>query len=278
MCSVREGSGKRCILAGTARKGKRGRGFFSRAAAICGLIPAAMPNPEPAAAEPAAAPAKPRLAALIPCYREEGHVGGVVRGAREAGFDAIVVDDGSPDRTADEAREAGATEVVVHEVNRGKGAAMSTGLRRALELGYDAVVLMDGDGQHLPAELPRFAEAFAQGGADVVLGSRMADHRGMPLVRYCTNRYMSWLLSRRLGQRATDTQCGYRLLSRKAIPVVLAGGSSGFAADSEQLLLLARAGFRFREVPVSTVYGDERSKIHPVRDTLRFFAMLRKYR
>ena len=137
---------------------------------------------------------------------------------------------------------------------------------------------MDGDGQHLPAELPRFAEAFARGDADVVLGSRMADHRGMPLVRYCTNRYMSWLLSRRLGQRATDTQCGYRLLSRKAIPVVLEGGASGFAADSEQLLLLARAGFRFREVPVSTVYGDERSKIHPVRDTLRFFAMLRKYR
>ena len=127
-------------------------------------------------------------------------------------------------------------------------------------------------------ELPRFAEAFAQGGADVVLGSRMSDHKGMPLVRYCTNRYMSWLLSRRLGQRATDTQCGYRLLSRKAIPVVLAGGASGFAADSEQLLLLARAGFRFREVPVSTVYGNERSKIHPVRDTLRFFAMLRKYR
>ena len=137
---------------------------------------------------------------------------------------------------------------------------------------------MDGDGQHLPAELPRFAEAFARGDADVVLGSRMSDHRGMPFVRYCTNRYMSWLLSRRLGQRATDTQCGYRLLSRRAIPVVLAGGASGFAADSEQLLLLARAGFRFREVPVSTVYGDERSKIHPVRDTLRFFAMLRKYR
>lgn len=236
-----------------------------------------MHRPESDAAEPAAV-AKPRIAALIPCYREQGRVGAVVRGAREAGFDAIVIDDGSPDRTADEAREAGATEVVVHEVNRGKGAAMSTGLRRALERGYDAVVLMDGDGQHLPAELPRFAEAFARGGADVVLGSRMADHRGMPFVRYCTNRYMSWLLSRRLGQRASDTQCGYRLLSRRAIPVVLAGGASGFAADSEQLLLLARAGFRFAEVPVSTVYGDERSKIHPVRDTLRFFAMLRKYR
>ena len=109
-----------------------------------------MHSPEPAAAEPAAAPAKPRLAALIPCYREEGHVGGVVRGAREAGFDAIVVDDGSPDRTADEAREAGATEVVVHEVNQGKGAAMSTGLRRALELGYDAVVLMDDHLSRIP--------------------------------------------------------------------------------------------------------------------------------
>ena len=222
------------------------------------------------------APVRPRIAALVPCYREEGRVGGVVRGIRAAGFDAIVVDDGSPDRTAAEAREAGATEVAVHGTNRGKGAAMATGLARAMELGYDAVVLMDGDGQHLPSELPRFAEAFA-GGADVVLGTRMADHRGMPFVRYCTNRVMSRMLSRRLGQKATDTQCGFRLLSRKAVPAVLAGGASGFAADSEQLLLLARAGFRFAEVPVSTVYGDERSKIRPVRDALRFFAMLRKF-
>lgn len=221
---------------------------------------------------------RPKVCALVPCYREEGRVGGVVRGVRAAGFDVVVVDDGSPDRTAEEAREAGATEVVVHETNRGKGAAMATGLKRVLELGYDAAILMDGDGQHLPSETPRFAEAFAGGGADVVLGTRMADHRGMPPVRYLTNRFMSWLLSRSMGRRATDTQCGFRLLSAKAIPVVLAGGSSGFAADSEQLLLLARAGFRFAEVPVSTVYGDERSKIHPVRDTIRFFAMLRKYR
>ena len=220
----------------------------------------------------------PRIVAVVPCFREEAHVGAVVRGVREAGFDCLVVDDGSPDGTAAAAREAGATEVLVHETNQGKGAAMATGLRRALELGYDAAVLLDGDGQHRPGELPRFAEAFAAGRGDVVLGTRMADHKGMPFVRYCANRHMSRLLSRRLGQTATDTQCGYRLLSRAAIPAVLEGTSAGFAADSEMLLRLARAGFRFAEVPVSTVYGDERSKIRPIRDTIRFFSMLRKFR
>ena len=219
-----------------------------------------------------------KIAAVIPCYGESGHVGAVVRGAAAAGFPAIVVDDGSPDGTADEARKAGAAHVEVHEKNAGKGAAMATGLAKALELGFDAAVLMDGDGQHDPAELPRFAAAF-EAGADVVLGSRMADAgRKMPLVRYLTNRFMSAMLSRKMGMKATDTQCGYRLLSRKAAETVLKCRTQGFAADSEQLLLLARAGFRFAEVPVSTIYGDEKSKIRPVRDAIKFFAMLRKYR
>ena len=219
-----------------------------------------------------------KIVAVIPCYREEGHIGGVVAGVVKAGFPALVVDDGSPDGTATEARNAGAWQVVIHEQNRGKGAAMATGLRRALDAGFEAAVLMDGDGQHAPAEIVRFADAFASTGADVVLGSRMSCAGPMPLVRFVTNKFMSALLSRKLGQRVTDSQCGYRLLSRKAIPVVLAGASDGFAADSEQLLLLSRAGFSFAEVPVSTIYGDEKSKIRPLRDTVKFFAMLRKFK
>ena len=217
------------------------------------------------------------IAAVIPCYMERGRVGETVRGVSRAGFPAIVVDDGSTDGTAAEAREAGALEVIVHERNAGKGAAMATGLRRALARGFDAVVLMDGDGQHAPEELPRFAEAF-RAGASVVLGTRMADHRGMPFVRFATNKIMSAMLSRKLGRKATDTQCGYRLLARSAVEVVLRSSSAGFAADSEQLLLLAKAGFDFTEVPVSTIYGGEKSKIRPLRDALRFFAMLKKYK
>ena len=155
---------------------------------------------------------------------------------------------------------------------------MATGLRHVLAEGYEAVLLLDGDGQHLPAEIPRFLEAWRAGGCDVVLGTRMTDHRGMPLVRLFTNRFMSRLISHRTGRRITDSQCGFRLLSRRAAELALEGASADFAADAEMLLRFARAGLRFAEVPVSTVYGNEKSRIRPVRDAFRFFAMLRKYR
>ena len=219
-----------------------------------------------------------KVAALIPCYGEAAHVGGVIEQTLAVGVAPIVVDDGSPDDTADVARRAGAAKVIVHETNRGKGAAMATGLRHVLDAGYEAVVLLDGDGQHVPAEISRFLEAWRTGDYDVVLGTRMADHRGMPLVRLLTNRFMSRLVSRRSGRRITDSQCGFRLLSRRAAEIALEGASADFAADAEMLLRFARAGLRFAEVPVSTVYGNEKSRIRPVRDAFRFFAMLRKYR
>ena len=227
---------------------------------------------------PASQPNRSQVAALIPCYGEAAHVGGVVEGTLAVGVDPIVVDDGSPDGTAGTARRAGAVKVIVHETNRGKGAAMTTGLRHVLDAGYGAVVLLDGDGQHLPAEIPRFLEAWRAGDCDVVLGTRMTDHRGMPLVRLLTNRFMSRLISRRTGRRISDSQCGFRLLSRRAAELALEGASADFAADAEMLLRFSRAGLRFAEVPVSTVYGNEKSRIRPFRDAVRFFAMLRKYR
>ena len=89
---------------------------------------------------------------------------------------------------------------------------------------------------------------------------------------------MSWLLSRQLGCRISDTQCGYRLIARRAFPVALDCTSGGFSAESEILLQLALRGFAMCEVPVSTVYGDELSKIRPVHDTLKFIKMLAHFR
>lgn len=218
----------------------------------------------------------PRILVLIPCYREAEHIATVVQGLPSADADILVVDDGSPDQTAEIARNAGAT-VIVHPRNQGKGAAMVTGLSYAREHDYDAVVLMDGDGQHLPQEVPRFIDAFRQTGADVIVGSRMADTKTMPFIRLLTNRFMSWLLSRKIGQRISDTQCGFRLLSRAAIPCALETESVGFAADSELLLRAHRAGLTIAETAVSTVYGTEKSHIRPVRDTLLFFNLLRRF-
>lgn len=217
-----------------------------------------------------------KVAAVVPAYREAGRIGPVARAIVAAGVDAIVVDDGSGDGTDAEAQQAGAT-VVRHEVNKGKGAALATGFAYAQSAGYEVVITMDADGQHDPAELPRFVDAYRRTRIPVLVGNRMADVSTMPLVRKCTNLFMSWLLSRMMGQYIPDTQCGYRLYRCDLLPLV-ATGSSGFAAESEVLLRLADRGIRMDSVRISTIYGDEKSKINPASDTVRFFSMLLKYR
>ena len=218
---------------------------------------------------------KPRCCVVVPAYCEGGRIGNVVRGILPHCELVVVVDDGSPDATAAEAAEAGAT-VLKHEVNRGKGAAQNTGFRYALEQSFDLVVTMDADGQHAPEDLAGFLRKQAETGARAVLGNRMDDPRDMPLVRRLTNRYMSWLLSRKMGQRVPDTQCGFRMYHRDVLPIVITD-SERFEADSEVLLNLASKGVKIETVPVKVIYRDEQSKIRPVRDTFRFFSMLHNY-
>ena len=220
---------------------------------------------------------KPKVLVLVPCFREQGRIGAVVSETVALGHPVVVVDDSSDDDTSAEAEAAGA-KVIRHEVNQGKGPAVATGLAHALAGDWDAVVMLDGDGQHLPVEIGRFLDAFAESRPDFVIGTRMADAATMPVVRRLTNRFMSWLLSRQLGCRITDTQCGFRLIARRAFPVALSCTSGGFSAESEILLQLALRGYAMREVPVSTVYGTERSKIRPVRDAIKFIKMLAHFR
>jgi glycosyltransferase involved in cell wall biosynthesis len=216
-----------------------------------------------------------RCCVLIPAFQEERRIAEVVRQALQYVRDIIVIDDGSSDRTVDEATRAGAV-VLRHGANKGKGAALQTGFAYAREKGFDLVITMDADGQHDPATLPDFLEAYVRTGIPVLLGNRMGDQEHMPFVRRWTNRYMSWLLSRHLGQYVPDTQCGYRLYRCDAIPGV-SSESTGYAAESEILLLMARKGVRIDSVRLAAIYNDSRSKIHPVRDTIRFFKMLRRY-
>src|SRR5437016_470180 len=216
-------------------------------------------------------------AVVIPAYNEEKHIGDVVRRTRRKLDDVLVVDDGSRDKTADRAREAGA-EVIVHPQNLGKGETIKTGLRHWLERQIDFVIILDADGQHRPEEIDRFvAAALSADEPKLVLGTRMNDLSTMPLVRRIVNRWMSEQISDLCGQRIPDTQCGFRLLHRQLIPELL-GGSERFDYETEMLIIASRKGFRIDSVPVSTVYSDEVSSIHPVRDTIRFFKLMRRYR
>ena len=211
-----------------------------------------------------------RVCAVIPAYNEEARVAEVVGGVLAQGLDAMVVDDFSSDATSSRAREAGA-EVIKHEVNRGKGGALRTGFRRALERGYDAVVTLDADGQHKTNEIPRLLAAARDG--EIVIGTRMGEVSTMPRVRLWTNLFTSWVVSRLAGTRITDSQSGYKLFKRSVLERVRYS-SSRFEAESEMLVRACRMGFRLVEVPVSTIYGEERSKIRPLADTIRFFRMV----
>ncbi len=216
------------------------------------------------------------IAAVIPAYNEEKHIADVVRRMRQKLDDVLVVDDGSVDKTADHARDAGA-EVTVHEQNRGKGETIKTGLRHWLDRQFDFVIILDADGQHRPEEIDRFVTAaLSADEPKLILGNRMNDVSSMPRLRQIVNRWMSKRISALCGQEIPDTQCGFRMLHRQLIPELL-GGAARFDYETEMLIVASRKGFRITSVPITTVYCDEVSSIHPVRDTLRFFKLMRRY-
>lgn len=219
----------------------------------------------------------PRFCVIIPAYREEKHIGAVVREVLEYAEDVVVVDDGSPDDTAQEAERAGAR-VLAHVRNQGKGAALRTGFRHAAERGCELAITMDADGQHAPSDIPAFLAAYARTRCPAIVGNRMGDTRTMPWLRRKTNRFMSGLLSRTMGQYVPDTQCGFRLYHRDIFPLLVREGSSRYDAESEVLLRISLEGRRIGAVAIQTIYGAERSKINPFADTLRFFRMLRRFR
>lgn len=206
----------------------------------------------------------------IPAHNEADRLGLVVRACRALGFPVWVVDDGSTDETAEIARREGA-EILRHPTNLGKGAAIRTALARFRESPCDLMILMDADGQHDPAALPVFLDAA--GSADLILGNRMRHPAAMPFLRRITNRGMSWILSRICGIRIPDSQCGFRLLSRR-FAETFSPTTSHFEAESEMLVIAARRGFRIASVPIATVYEKPASHIHPLTDTLRFLKWL----
>lgn len=210
--------------------------------------------------------------ALIPCYNEEANIAAVVRGCRKHVDEVLVLDDGSADATAANARSAGA-KVIRFESNRGKGAALNAGYRYAIDNGFDCVITLDGDAQHDPDEIPRFIQAAESGGAHIVLGTRMGDISTMPRIRRFSNRLTSWVISCMAGQKMTDTQIGYRLIKRQVMESIHCT-SSRYDAESELLIKAGRAGFGIAEIPVKTIYRGETSSISPVLETLRFIRLV----
>lgn len=217
-----------------------------------------------------------RFCVVLPAFREAKTIRSLTERIFALGLKVVVVDDGSDDATSSEAEAAGAV-VVRHPVNRGKGVALTTGFEWAHAHGFEAAVTLDSDGQHDPDEILQFIEAYQRTGIPVLIGNRMWNPVGMPWIRRWTNRVMSWMLSREMNQYIPDTQCGYRLIRCDLVPFVSAR-SERFAAESEILLRMAERGIRIDSVRIKTIYGDEKSRINPFLDTIRFIRMIQVYR
>jgi glycosyltransferase involved in cell wall biosynthesis len=204
--------------------------------------------------------------AVVPALDAAPTVGAVARGLGELGLTVIVVDDGSRDATGDTARAAGA-EVVRHERNRGKGAAIRTGLAEAERRGFVQAVTVDADGQH-PASAARAVLDGASDPSALVLGVRDLVAAGAPRSNRFGNGVSNFFLSLFARRRLRDTQCGLR---RYPVRETLALGAraDGFAFEAEVILRAIAAGLPVVEVPVSVVYPareERRTHFHNVRD------------
>ncbi len=189
---------------------------------------------------------------VIPAYNEAATVESVVKEVLAShALPVIVVDDGSIDATAEMAERAGA-EVLRHEDNRGKGVALRTAIQYIVDRGYDPALFMDADGQHSPSDLGRFLERWDQTKADLIIGTRMGNPVGMPMLRLFANTSSSIIVSVLAGRWISDSQSGYRLVSRRLLERILdQGGEEGFEFESEMIVDAVRDGFSYTEVPIT---------------------------
>jgi glycosyltransferase involved in cell wall biosynthesis len=188
----------------------------------------------------------------------------------------IVVDDGSTDATAERARDAGA-DVIEQRPNQGKGMALRTGFRRAIADGADAILTLDADGQHDPAEIPRFLAAWAsQPQPDLVIGQR--SFGSMPPVRRLSNELGRIAFSWAVGRPIPDNQSGYRLVSRRLAEATLASDEPGFAFEVEEITTCIQMGGGISWVPIRTIYAGAPSHIRPVAHLREFIRIVRQAR
>ena len=215
-----------------------------------------------------------KILIVIPAHNEAEAIALVVSTTKSLGYDVLVVDDGSVDATANQAKSAGGT-VLSTGRKSGKGTALRLGFKHALSNGYDAVIALDGDGQHDPNDIKSFIEVYEKTKAAIINGNRMANPTGMPLVRLLTNKGMSVIISAMCRQSIPDTQCGFRFITTDVLKAITLE-CTDFEIETELLIKASRRGFKIAAAPIVTIYRNEVSKIHPVKDTFRFIRFICK--
>lgn len=189
---------------------------------------------------------------VIPAFREEASVADIVKRVKVTGFDCVVVDDGSPDRTGQLAREAGAV-VLSMPTNMGIGAAMRCGFRYAISHGYAGVVQCDGDGQHPPEEIPRLVQEAATRGSHLLIASRFVEGSGdyeLHRARRGAMKFLSRLAYKRGGVKVHDSTSGFRVVNEPLLSEFARAYPAHYLGDTFEVLVASgRAGYRVDEVP-----------------------------
>lgn len=213
---------------------------------------------------------------VIPTYNEAKTIASLIGRIHQscAEVEVVVVDDGSGDNTSEIARGSQAT-VLKNKKNEGKGASLIKGFNYALSKGFEAVITMDGDGQHLPDDILYFMRLAQYSENAIFIGNRMLKPKDMPYPRILTNKFMSWLISKVVKQAIQDTQCGFRLIKREVLEKINLR-TSKYETESEILIKAARLGFKIESIPIKSVYTGEKSRINPFIDTLRFIRFMAK--
>ncbi len=216
-----------------------------------------------------------RYCVLIPAFEAGKTIGPLVARIKAQGLPIVVVDDGSTDQTAAVAAGQGAL-VISHLKNEGKGSALRTGFAYAVRSHFDGVVTMDGDDQHDPEEIHQLIRAGEYQHAGIVLGNRMTHGTAMPRVRHWTNRVMSRVVSMVSRQHIPDSQCGFRFIRKEVLETVPLR-SKRFEIETELLLGAAAKRWKIVSIPIRTIYDNHSSHIRPLRDAVRFIALVLRY-
>jgi glycosyltransferase involved in cell wall biosynthesis len=195
-----------------------------------------------------------KLFAVIPAHNESAHIKNVVMGTKKYVSKVIVVDDASKDDTFEIASKAGAT-VLRHIVNLGLGGTLKTGCDAAILLGADAIVTLDGDGQHDPSEIPKLLDAMKRNNSDAVFGERPFN-KEMPFVKRLGNYFFLFYSKYLFGIKVRDTQTGFRLFTKEAYQKIR-WSSTDYAVASEMLINAERARIKYVPQEVRTIYNDD---------------------
>ena len=212
-----------------------------------------------------------KVAAVIPFYNESKTINRVVLETLKYVSFVIAVNDGSTDGSPDNIPISEKVTLISYKRNRGKGYALRKGLEKGIEKGFLKLVTIDADSQHDPEEIPALISGLTN--YDIVIGNRLNDLKGMPLQRRISNKITSFLLSIKTGQKILDSQCGFRAYRAEVVKNITTV-EDGYEAETEILIKASRHGYKIGFANISTIYGDEESKMMPIKTTFGFIKLL----